>query len=1095
MAEFEAEPQESVPMLHLIYGRAGSGKTTLLLQKLKETADRGEPCLLLVPEQQVLVSERTVCELDVSAILAEVTSFRRLCNEIFRTYGGLCYRYIGKGARKLLCRKALLQLSPLLSFGGVGGADDMGRVEQFASAITEMTLYNLTPARLTEAAPQLSGSLRKKVEDLATVAALYQHMLHHEYDDPTEDLTRAADLLAGNDYFDGKTVFIDSFAGYTPQQADLLRHLLAGSKDVYLSIPCLPGGDGWLFEKPAAAERYILSVAESAGCSVVREAVLEDCLRAESPDLAYLATHLWGAHETPPDVCAVELYECADLFEEADAAAARVARLVREGARYGEIALIARSADRYDGILDSALERYGIPYYTSRRRDVATMPEIRLVCAALAVAAHDWQTEDVIAYLRTYLTDLTPDECDPVEEYAYLWKIRGKRWRDGMDWNMNPRGFAEEFTDEDQEKLDRLNALRARFVPPLERFCDAFRQRPTVRSVSEALYRFLCELQIADRLEASAEENRRRGDRALADTQTQVWNCLMDALDQLVRISGDETADPTTYLRLLTLLLKESDIGTIPSGQDQVTVGSANLLRGSGIRHTVILGACEGVFPARDGKSGYFDDRERAELAENQLPLAEGGEALIHDELFYFYTAACFPSRTLAVSYTVAEGPSMAVRELQALFPDLAPVRPSLWSADEWVSTRDSALFYGLTHRDDPVGGALLDHLREETAAEGRIRAAEDGVTVDRCRLSPVLMERIVPRRLELSPSRLERYVNCPFSYFCSYVLRLQEPLSGEFKSNDIGTFIHKLLEELVPRIADDATSYSDEALDAMVAEEIEGYRRRLLRDFSDSRLERLFERSRPFANLLLKRFREEFSRVQFRPIASEVQIGFGGVPAMQIPLESGGSVSVRGVVDRVDLCEQNGEYYLRVVDYKTYNKTFSRDEVAKGLDTQMLLYLYSLCESRDRELLGRLGIPDGKFPRPAGILYLNVGVTGIPADAAETPEGGAARYFGTSGLLLEDEDLALIRAMEPDLAGRYTPVSTGKNGKLSAASCRAMTDAQGFESLRGEISEVVGQVGQGIRDGVADARPLADKEHDGCQFCKMRPICRRRKE
>lgn len=1083
-------------MLHLIYGRAGSGKTTLLLQKMKETADRGEPCLLLVPEQQVLCSERTVCELDTSAILAEVTSFRRLCNEIFRTYGGLCYRYIGKGARKLLCRKALLQLAPLLSQGGKGGAEDMGKVEQFASAITEMTLYNLTPAKLSETAPMLSGALRKKVEDLAAVSALYQHMLHHDYDDPAEDLTRAAELLAENDYFNEKTVFIDSFAGYTPQQADLLHHLFAQSKEVYLTIPCLPGGDDGLFEKPAAAERYVLSIAESAGCPVVREAVLEDCLRAESPDLAYLATHLWGQREEPPAVRSIELYECADLFEEADAAAAKIAKLVRSGARYGEIALIARSAQRYDGILDSALERYGIPFYTAKRRDIATMPEIRLVNAALAVAAYDFQTEDVIAYLRTYLTDLSPDECDPVEEYAYLWKIRGRRFRDEMPWNMNPRGFADEFTDEDQKKLDRLNALRDRFVPPLARFCEVFRDRPTVESVSAALYRFLCDLQIPDKLETAAEENRRRGDRALADTQTQVWNCLMDSLDQLVCISGDETTDPITYSRLLTLLLKESDIGTIPSGQDQVTVGSANLLRGSGIRHAVILGVSEGVFPVRDVDNGYFDDRERAELAENQLTLAPGGESMIHEELYYFYTAVCFPSRTLTVSYTAAEGASMAVKELEDLFPNLEPIRPSLWSADEWVSTRESALFYGLTHRSDSVGTALLDDLREQTIANGRIRAAEEGVTVDRCRLTPELMEKLLPKRMELSPSRLERYVNCPFSYFCSYVLHLQEPLSGEFKNNDVGTFIHKLLEDLVPKIAADAASYSDEALDAMVAEEIEGYRKKLLRDWQDPRLERLFERSRPFANLLLKRFREEFSRVQFRPVASELQIGFGGVPAMQIPLEDGGSIGLRGIVDRVDLCEQNGEYYLRVVDYKTYNKTFSRDEVAKGLDTQMLLYLYSICESQDGELLDQLGIPGEKEVHPAGILYLNVGVTGIPANAADSPEGAVPSYFGTSGLLLQDEDLALIRSMEPDLEGRYTPITLSKkNQKLTAESCRAMTDAEGFSALREEISQIVGQFGQNIRDGVADAAPLSDKEHDGCQFCKMRPLCRRRKE
>ena len=1082
-------------MLHLIYGRAGSGKTTLLLEKMKETAGRGEPCLLLVPEQQVLLSEKTVCELDISSLVAEVTSFRRLCNEIFRTYGGLCYRYIGKGAQKLLCRKALLTLAPLLSSDAGKGAEDMGKVEQFASAITEMTLYNLTPAKLSEVAPHLDGALRKKVEDLAAVAALYLQMLHHEYDNPEEDLTRAVHILEENEYFADKTVFIDSFAGYTPQQGELLRLVMRQSKEVYLTIPCLPGGDDWLFAKPAAAERSVLRLAQLADCPVIVEAVLADCLRAKSADLRYLATHLWSEQEKAPPVESIKLLECADLFEEADAAAAEVARLVRSGACYGDIAIIARSAERYDGILDSALERYAIPYYTAKRRDIATMPEIRLVNAALMVAAFDFQTEDVIAYLRTYLTDLTPDECDPVEEYAYQWKIRGKRWRDELPWTMNPRGFVEEFTDEDQLKLDRLNSLRMRFVPRLAAFCEAFDNRPTVRSISEALYRFLCDLQIPDRLEASAEENRRQGNRALADTQMQVWNCLVDALDQLVAISGDETADPMLYLRLLNLLLKESDIGTIPSGQDQVTVGSANLLRSSGIRHALILGVCEGVFPSSAGGGGYFDDRERAELIEHQLPVAQGGEALLYEEFYYFYTAACFPSESLVISYTAAEGASMAVKELQSLFTDLQPCRPSQWGAEEWVSTRESALFYGLSHQKDPVGSALLQHLREEATLEGRIRAAENGITVDRCRLSPELMDRLIPRRMEMSPSRLERYVNCPFSYFCSYVLRLKEPLSGEFKSNDVGIFIHKILEDLVPKIAADAAACTDEALDRMLATEIEEYRRVLLRDWQDPRLDRMFERSRPFAHLLLKRFRDEFSTVQFRPVACEVYVGSDGVAPLQIPLADGGSVSIRGVVDRVDLCEQNGDYYLRVVDYKTYQKTFSRDEVAKGLDTQMLLYLYSLCESRDRGMLEKIGVPEGKKPQPAGILYLNVGVTGIPSDAADQPDGEMQGYFASSGLLLEDEELALIRAMEPELNGRFTPIATTKKGNLSADAQRAMTDAQGFADLREEIAEVIGHFGQSIREGVADAAPLSDKEHDGCKYCKMRPICRRRKE
>lgn len=1082
-------------MLHLIYGKAGSGKSTLLLNILKQTADRGGSCLLVVPEQQVLSSERAICELGISATVAEVTSFRRLCNSIFRTYGGLCYRYIGKGARKLLCWKALHQLAPLLSLSE-RDAEDLGRVDQFSSAITEMTLYNLTPAKLTETAPLLGESLRKKVEDLAAVAALYGHLLHHDYDDPAEDLTRAAELLADHDFFAGKTVFLDSFAGFTPQQADLLRYLFRQSEEVYLTLPCLPGGDDLLFQKPAAAEEIVLRIAENIHCEVIRERVLSDCLRAESDDLRYLAAHLFGEAETPPPSDSIALLECADLFEEAEAAAAKIAKLVREGARYREIAIIARSAERYDGILDSALERYGIPYYTSRRRDIATMPEIRLVLAALAVANYDWQTEDVIAYLRTYLTALSPDECDPIEEYAYLWKIRGSRFYDETPWNMNPRGFAEEFTDADQERLDLLNALRSRFVPPLAAFCEAFQDHPTVRSVSEALYRFLCGLQIPERLSAQAEENRRLGNRVLADTQTQVWNCLIDALDQMVTVAGEEIADPALYTKLLTLLLKESDIGTIPSGQDQVTVGSADLLRGNGIRHVFLLGVCEGVFPAQEGARGYFDDRERAELAENNLLLAEGGEALIHNELYYFYTAACFASRSLTVSYTAAEGASMAVRALCKLFPDLKSSHPSEWGAERMIYTRDSALHFGLTHREDALGRALLGVIAEDQLLSGQVNAAKAGISVGKCRISPTLMESISPRRMELTPSRLERYISCPFSYFLRYVLYLSEPRDSNFKSTDTGTFIHKLLEDLIPQIAASAETVSEDAITKMVDEAIDEYRLRMLRDWQDPRLKQMFERARPFAKLLLRRFRDEFRQSDFRPVCYELQIGGGGLSPLQIPLQDGGSVGVKGVVDRVDCYETDGKYYVRVVDYKTYDKTFSRADVQKGLDAQMLLYLFSLCENQDPTLSAQLGVPVGEHPLPAGILYLNVGTSGIPKDAADDPERAAEGYFKANGLLLwEEENLSLPQAMETDLGGRYIPVSLDKSGNLSRASKKSLADKEEFATLRKEVCEAIGRCGEGIRSGNADAEPLSDSAHDGCMYCKMRPVCRRRKE
>ena len=216
----------------------------------------------------------------------------------------------------------------------------------------------------------------------------------------------------------------------------------------------------------------------------------------------------------------------------------------------------------------------------------------------------------------------------------------------------------------------------------------------------------------------------------------------------------------------------------------------------------------------------------------------------------------------------------------------------------------------------------------------------------------------------------------------------------------------------------------------------------------------------------------------------------------MRVKLADGSDLSVKGIVDRVDVFEKDGEQYLRVVDYKTYDKTLSREDLQKGLDTQMLLYLYSLCENQSPETEQKLGLDRGKTAKPAGILYLNVGKSGIPQDVADAPDGGGKKYFPASGLLLADaEDLTLPTAMEEQLEGRYIPIKLNRNGKLSRGSFKSMATEEEFQQIKADVVSALQNCGEGIRGGVAHAHPLSDAKHDGCEFCKMRPICRRRKE
>ena len=77
-------------MLHRVIGRAGSGKTTYLLAVLREALQNGADCIVLVPEQQSLETERLLSETlgDGYNMHCEVLNFERLPNRVAREYGG-----------------------------------------------------------------------------------------------------------------------------------------------------------------------------------------------------------------------------------------------------------------------------------------------------------------------------------------------------------------------------------------------------------------------------------------------------------------------------------------------------------------------------------------------------------------------------------------------------------------------------------------------------------------------------------------------------------------------------------------------------------------------------------------------------------------------------------------------------------------------------------------------------------------------------------------------------------------------------------------------------------------------------------------------
>ena len=126
-----------------------------------------------------------------------------------------------------------------------------------------------------------------------------------------------------------------------------------------------------------------------------------------------------------------------------------------------------------------------------------------------------------------------------------------------------------------------------------------------------------------------------------AQILAQLWDILVSALEQMESTLGQTVWEPETFTRLLTLLLGQYDVGTIPPVLDAVTVGTVSAQRCQEAKHLLVLGAAEGALPGYGGSKGLLTDQERVELRQMGVPLTGGAIEGLQAEFAEIYGVFC----------------------------------------------------------------------------------------------------------------------------------------------------------------------------------------------------------------------------------------------------------------------------------------------------------------------------------------------------------------------------------------------------------------------------------------------------------------------
>ncbi len=227
-------------MLQFVLGGAGVGKSQYLYQNIAQDLSQNRKVLLIVPEHQVLESEKAListCD-GIPTLQLEVLSFSRLAQRVFRTLGGMTERDIDRGAQLLVLWRALRELAPFMQEFSNVTLREQGFLERTLDTISEFQNSCITSAQLQEILPKIeSEALRAKMSDFAQIYTAFEAILTQEYDYTGNALARATELLYDNAVFGDFCIYIDSFVGFTAQEYQLMKELMRFAAKTMVALP------------------------------------------------------------------------------------------------------------------------------------------------------------------------------------------------------------------------------------------------------------------------------------------------------------------------------------------------------------------------------------------------------------------------------------------------------------------------------------------------------------------------------------------------------------------------------------------------------------------------------------------------------------------------------------------------------------------------------------------------------------------------------------------------------------------------------------------------------------------------------------------
>ncbi len=1099
--------------LRFIYGRSGSGKTHYCLNEIKTKIDEGydKPLILLVPEQFTFQAERQLINVlgTGGVIKTEVLSFMRMAFRIFNEVGGVTYPHINSAGKCMVIYRLLdEQKSNFEMFKRT--ANHKGFVNTLTKLITEFKRYNISSAQLEAFADTLSDddSLKGKLKEINLIYSAFDEAVGEKYRNSDDDITLAANKLVATDIYDGAEIWIDGFSSFTPQEYLMISRLMKKAARVNISFctDCLEGDSGNkgidTFSEIKNSYKKLSETAKDDHIKIETavEIISTPLHRFEnSTELAHLErfVNFYPYEIYEKETSDINLFTSVNIFSEIEVCANEIARLLRDkNFRYRDIGVVVGNLGAYESLIEAVFNDFEIPYFLDKKVEINNHPLVRMILAMMDIFIDNWSYKNVFEYLKTGMTDINIENIDILENFVLEHGIKGKKWTEEKDW--------------DTQETEDINILKFQVTEPLMKFREKTKGRRPATDICGALYDFLCEMGIPEKIEKSVELFKAQGRLSLADEYSQVWSILMDILDQTVEVMGKDTIAIKRFSEILKIGLGEYKIGTIPASLDQVVIGNIERSKSHEIKALFILGANDGQFPVSTMAEGVLSDSERESMKEFGIELASDTRAKALEERYLVYRSLTTAGQFLWISWPIADQdgkslrPCLTISRIRKLFPKVkesSNILESKVESEEIKQISAKAPSFNQMVRAfrkkgegedlQPLWRDVYFWFMQNDEWKTKCEAAFNAMKYKN-EAKPInknYINLLYGDTLNSTVSKLEKYSSCPFSYFAEYALKAKDRKIYKIGAPDIGSFLHTVIEKFSKEIVRNEMSWNDlenewilEKVSEIVDRLIEEGKSSLFR--GSARHKMLTKRLKRVVVRAISVISKQIVCGAFYPVEYEVEFGDGNkVSPIEIELDSGKKVKLKGRIDRIDTMENEDGTYLRIIDYKSGNKNLNLSDLYNGLEIQLFTYLDAVWEN------GGLGLKEPLIP--AGMFYFHLEDPLVKSRGRLTKEEADSeilKKLKMNGLILSDAEI--IKEMDRTIAGSsvFLPVKFKNDGSLSKNNS-AVTLEQ-FEILKKYVKGLMKNICEEILEGNVSIKPFKNKKTTSCKYCSFSSFC-----